>query len=68
MGFAGLGGVNNPQSAIAFRYMSRPTSGASASIFRRSSSLASESRNRGGAARARVGARASLRQENTSAS
>ena len=49
-------------------YIRRPTSGASESICRRSSSVASDRRNRGGAARARVGARASLRQEKTSAS
>ena len=49
-------------------YIKRPTSGASASMLRRSSSVASDKRNRAGAARARVGARASLRQEKTSAS
>ena len=49
-------------------YVNLPTSGASASIRRRSSSFESVRRNRAGAAIARMGSRASLRQENTSAS
>src|SRR5687768_2852328 len=49
-------------------HISLPTSGASASIRRRSSSVVSARRNREGAAIARVGSRASLRQEKRSAS
>ena len=67
---AGRAVIRNPKSAIRnpFPHIKRPTSGASVSMRRSSSSLASERRNRAGAASARVGSRASLRQEKTSAS
>ena len=62
--------ARSPRAARSayYDYISLPTSGASASIRRRSSSVVSARRNRDGAAIARVGSRASLRQEKRSAS